>query len=701
MITSALPIEQHLELLTDGQPFELRALVRERGRDHVLSGYFTAPSVAAREILKKCANAHGVYATLNPVKPECRARCADRLETAGRGATTSDRDISRRTRLLVDVDVDRPANISSSDAEHAASLGLAWRISADLHDLGWPDPIFGDSGNGAHLVYGIELATDDDGLIKRVLESLQARYGSNEDGVSIKIDTSVHNPSRITKIFGTWARKGDDIPERPHRLASIFAAPETLTPVTREQLEALAMPASERAEPTAQRFDIDEWLARFDIAVRSSSAWQGGVLRVLETCPYNPDHTRGEACVISMPSGAVSANCKHESCTWGWAELRERFEPAATRGDSRIYDALLKSAGAAKRVPPTPLSAKVTTMSDVVIEQVEWLWPARIPFAMLTLIDGDPGVGKSTVSLDIASRITRGRPMPFEVARRPPSDVVLLGAEDHLAATVAPRLRAAGADLARVHSVVAIPRPRDPDAPPHLGDVAAVELVIAAKKAALVVVDPLMAFLPPGTDAHKDSEMRAALAPWAAMAARTGASVVLVRHLRKGGGSALHRGGGSVGIVGAARSALLVGKDREEKGCCILAHSKGNLAPPPSALRYRIVDRDGVGCIEWLGTSTVTADELAEVSAGTGEDDPVEAVTDALRELLADGPRATSDVLGDVRQRTGASPKTIERARARLGITAEQVRGKDGRVCGWVLALPTHNVNGRDDTTTR
>ena len=201
------------------------------------------------------------------------------------------------------------------------------------------------------------------------------------------------------------------------------------------------------------------------------------------------------------------------------------------------------------------------------------------------------------------------------------------------------------------------------------------------------------AFLPPGVDAYRDSDMRGALAPWAAMAQRTGAAVVLVRHLRKGAGSAVYRGGGSVGIIGAARSGLLVGKDREQPDTCILAHAKGNLCAPPTAMRYRVVDSDGVGKIEWLGAVDITADRLAEVQTGTdNDDDPVVAAMDALRELLADGPRATSDVLGDVRQLTGASPRTIERARSRLGITAERARGKDGRVCGWVLVLPNQTA---------
>lgn len=347
-----------------------------------------------------------------------------------------------------------------------------------------------------------------------------------------------------------------------------------------------------------------------------------------------------------------------------------------------------------------PKTARVVTMSTVKRERVNWLWKAWIARGMLNLVDGDPGVGKSTASLDLAARVTRGREMPNEApSRREPADVILIGNEDHLGATVMPRLEAAGADLTRVHAIVAVPTPGDKDAPPTLADVVQVEQVIRDKKVALVIIDPLMAHLPSGTDAYRDSEMRALLGPWAMMAQRTGVAVVLVRHLRKMGGSALYRGGGTVGIVGAVRSAMLVGRDPDDAESCVLAHSKGNLAPAPKSLRYRVVDCEGIGRIEWLGVADgVTADHLAALpDQHAKETDPVDAAADALKSLLASGPRPTKEANAEVHAMTGASPRTIERARSKLGVVAHKQSGQSARVAVWMLSLPGGGVDNEQD----
>jgi hypothetical protein len=184
------------------------------------------------------------------------------------------------------------------------------------------------------------------------------------------------------------------------------------------------------------------------------------------------------------------------------------------------------------------------------------------------------------------------------------------------------------------------------------------------------------------------------------MAARTGAAVLIIRHLRKSTGSALYRGGGSIGIMGAARAAMLVAKDPSDPEARIIAHAKGNLAPPAVSLRFRVIDRDGVGCIEWLGPAEgVTADQLAAVPDGrSGNDDAdlVETTVQALREVLADGPRPSKEALAAVRVMTGASHRTIERARSSLRLVARQSRGPDGRALGWVLALPDDVGNSPD-----
>lgn len=322
-------------LVVPGATFEIRALGTDRGRRVVRSGYFTDPSVAAEHIARVAASSHGVYATLNTVLPELRARRADRIDVADKGETTGDQHVVSRTRLLIDIDAVRPSGISASDREHDAALSLAAEVADELDACGWPSPLRGDSGNGAHLVYAIDLPVDDGGLVARVLEAAQSRWGCSVDGIALKIDTTVANPSRITKLFGTRTRKGDDVQERPHRMARIVRAPDALDVVTREQLEMFAATHAPVAPPvkpsatsrTGQPFDVSGWLSRHGIVTSEQfTGGDGRTIWVLDVCPFNADHARGEAHVHQLVDGMLGAACKHESCTWGWHELRERFE---------------------------------------------------------------------------------------------------------------------------------------------------------------------------------------------------------------------------------------------------------------------------------------------------------------------------------------------------------------------------------------
>lgn len=236
-----------------------------------------------------------------------------------------------------------------------------------------------------------------------------------------------------------------------------------------------------------------------------------------------------------------------------------------------------------------------TRLADVVAERVEWLWPGRMPRGKLVVLDGDPSVGKSTLALDLAARITTGHPMPGEdLAMVPPSAVVLMAAEDGLADTIRPRLDAAGADCTRVHHLDAVPTVDDEgtvrERPPVIpGDVEAIEALVVATGAVLVIVDVLMAYLSGRSDSHRDQDVRGALAPLVAVAERTGATIVVLRHLTKSpGGAAIYRGGGSIGIVGAARSALLAAVDPDDDTGTrrVLAAIKCNLGPLSAAMGY-------------------------------------------------------------------------------------------------------------------
>lgn len=320
-------------------------------------------------------------------------------------------------------------------------------------------------------------------------------------------------------------------------------------------------------------------------------------------------------------------------------------------------------------------------LADVRPEPLHWLWPGRLPVGMVTVLDGDPGLGKSLLTLDLAARITTGRPMPDDTRSdvRGPAGVVLLGAEDDLARTIRPRLEAAGADLRRV----VVLRGRS-GRWVTVADLGLIRSAIERHQAALLVVDPLMAHLPDSVSAYRDQDVRSALGPLGLVASETGCTVVLVRHLTKDQSkSALYRGGGSAGgIIGIARAGLMVTHHPDDEGARVLAATKSSLAARPPALQYRIEPVGQVARIRWEGVVEHTADELLQVA--TEDSDERNALVEAVRVLhglLADGPRSSRDVEREIKN-AGVTEITMRRARARLRIQA--VRDASH----WVLRLP-------------
>jgi hypothetical protein len=202
-------------------------------RTSVVSGYFTDPLIAAQAASEWDGRAEAIYITLNPVLPTVMSRAANHLKPYAKH-TTTDAEIARRRWLLLDADPQRPAGVSATDDEHAAALAWCQRVRAALAEEGWPAPIEADSGNGAHLLYPLDLPNDDASrtLIQRLLVALAARFDDPPGATPrIRLDTTVHNAARITKLYGTLVRKGDHTPERPHRRSALLAVPEGLREV--------------------------------------------------------------------------------------------------------------------------------------------------------------------------------------------------------------------------------------------------------------------------------------------------------------------------------------------------------------------------------------------------------------------------------------------------------------------------------------
>ena len=197
-----------------GRVVEVRIITN----DGIGSGYFDDFEKLADQvcILDDNPQIRGIYITLNEISPALLARRENRIimRLTKKDATTADHDITRRVWLPIDIDPKRPSGVSSSDEEHAAAFRKADEIAAYLTSLGWPAPLRADSGNGAHLLYRIDLPNDDDSreLIKSCLHTLHLLFSDEV----CTVDCANFNAARIWKLYGTTSRKGDNTTERPH-----------------------------------------------------------------------------------------------------------------------------------------------------------------------------------------------------------------------------------------------------------------------------------------------------------------------------------------------------------------------------------------------------------------------------------------------------------------------------------------------------
>ena len=178
-----------------------------------ISGFFRDRQELAQQALELSEYAKGVYITLNPIRYDETKGKLNKIQFARSNALSKDEDILSRRWLLVDADPVRPGVVSSTEEEKAKAGDKIQEVKSYLFGRGWPEPVVCDSGNGCHLLYRIDLPAKDEGLVKRVLEALDDQFSTNE----VKIDKAVYNPARITKLYGTKVRKGNDEPDRPHR----------------------------------------------------------------------------------------------------------------------------------------------------------------------------------------------------------------------------------------------------------------------------------------------------------------------------------------------------------------------------------------------------------------------------------------------------------------------------------------------------
>lgn len=308
-----------------GDVFEIRILSTRKG---TVSGYFDTFNIAVKEISQYIGK-YDIYMSLNPIKPELLARCNNHIQTYAK-QTTSDQDISNLDYILIDLDPVRPSGISSTDKEKKKALKLAQVIHDDLDAKGFPEPILCDSGNGYHLLYGIDLENnkENSSLIRDFLNALDLLY-SNE---YVEVDRSTFNPSRIVKFYGTMACKGDSTEDRPHRWSGIMDIPEKQELVSKELIASIATqipkPSNDKkpAKIGAKSFDLESWMEQHDeLEVAFKAPFRDlGTKYILETCPWNNSHTNRSAYIIQFNNGVIVARCHHNSCQQeNWQSLRQ------------------------------------------------------------------------------------------------------------------------------------------------------------------------------------------------------------------------------------------------------------------------------------------------------------------------------------------------------------------------------------------
>lgn len=323
-------------------------------------------------------------------------------------------------------------------------------------------------------------------------------------------------------------------------------------------------------------------------------------------------------------------------------------------------------------------------LNSVKPEQVDWLWDGHIPLGKITIFDGDPGNGKSTLSLDLTARVSKGAVMPDGTHGKNGGAVIITG-EDGLADTIVPRLNAGQADLSKIVALQGVPDDTGQLRPPTVADIGSIEAACKNVDARLVIIDPIMAHLPGSVNSFRDQDIRRVLTPLARMAEEIGVAVIIIRHLNKSGGSqAIYRGGGSIGIIGATRTAFIVAKDPEDEDKRIFAPIKNNLAQMPPSLSFSLEStKNGVARIIWHGVSDHKADALLAIPSSPKKQPALNEAKDFLWNALTDGPIEARTLQQEARA-DGIADKTLFRAKKALNIKAQ----KAGFNRGWVWTLP-------------
>lgn len=333
-----------LQFHPEGELFEVRIIGSAKNKKP-LSGYFKDVDSLLEALKYVDLRGTNIYFTLQQISSALFSRQQSNRFVAGANST-QDHEVMGYKWLFIDLDPDRPTGISSTKEELQKSFDLAKRVYGFLKNYGFEEPVKGVSGNGAHLLYRINLKNTDENerLVEKCLKALSMLF----DTESVKVDTSNFNPSRVAKLYGSLAQKGSNTEERPYRFSKIIGNVSDVKITDRSYLEKLAAELpQEEPRPTQYNnykpdaFDIEEWMRKYGLRYTAAS-YMGGTKYILDECPFDPSHKAPDSMITKSASGALGFKCFHNHCqNYHWKELRLKFEPDAyeyTDNDKRIEE---------------------------------------------------------------------------------------------------------------------------------------------------------------------------------------------------------------------------------------------------------------------------------------------------------------------------------------------------------------------------
>ncbi|WP_317856417.1 AAA family ATPase [Chakrabartyella piscis] len=307
-------------------------------------------------------------------------------------------------------------------------------------------------------------------------------------------------------------------------------------------------------------------------------------------------------------------------------------------------------------------------MEDVEVREVEWLWYPYIPYGKITIIQGDPGEGKTTAVLQLSALLSKGEKLPCDDRDIEPVNIIYQTAEDGLNDTVKPRLVAANADCTKIKVI------DETDKSLTMID-EHIEEAILETGARVVILDPIQAYLGAEVNMNSANEIRDVTKQLGHLADRYNCAIILIGHMNKGGGKASYRGLGSIDFQAVARSVLIVGRLKDNPTMRIIAQGKSSLAPEGDSIAFELNKDTG---FRWIGKCEMSVEELL---SGTPKDNKSQLAERLLNEMLEDGKRLQSDILAKAKD-WDISKRVLDEAKKKLGVKSTKTANK------WYWELP-------------